>query len=948
MSDRTQWLKNLGRDGNVTPVEGLVGVAGYSKEGRPPEEVAIMEKAAYYGAQAVFFEASRNGSKNVAQAFVYVAEDQPANSPDFAELHQRLWSWGGVPLVYRKTAGVIQLFRCGHKPDFADKKSEVPVCKPFSTLKLAADIYEDPWWDAGQLLNGTLWDKPEVCKQLLSSQNSAQKSLIRAVKKLNKDLSNKSVLPKHIRRRLLILSLLIAYLEERKVLLPEEFSVIQEGAKTFADILPNGPALVQLLEVLEERFNGHVFSLPEADREILRNSNRLDLFAGLLHANQEANGQLTLWQLYSFRDLPVELISEVYQLFVKDADSSVYTPPFLVRFMLDEVLTSDRLDRLEANHEVILDPSCGSGVFLVEAYKKIILHWRSRNHWKKPTVAILKKLIQRVHGIDLEEGAVELASFSLCLAFCDALKSEEIRATIKPFPALVGKTLHSLCYFKALEQKTVTAKIGVIIGNPPFASTLSTPDAVAAYKRYGAEHETLPDKQLAYLFLHESMKMLEAGGLCCLLQQYNLIYNQQSASFRKTFFQTWDVREILDFISVRGLFQKGGGDTKVLVVVAEASAPVPDRQIHHATFRRTGRTEAEQGFDLDCYDMHWLTRDLILANDGVWRSNLLGGGRVLDFVNRMKQYRTLGQYAESQGWDYGEGFIEGAKGVTRDAEHIIGKEVLPSEALTASGIDETAIEIMPDKPIEGPRTIKRFTPPMLLIREQMDLPHAVWDMRYLTYKDQIVGFTAPPTDISKLECIYEWLQQSKTDIRAYVAASSTKLFSKKATALSGIDILALPYPEDLNLNISPNETIIAEDIVDHYRDLIRLGEDSAAMQETGHQALPAFTETFCAQINGLYNNLTPLPSQSWPGIICQPFVFGSGEVDWTDADGLRNRLNRLLHEQKSPSLNITRMARIYDDRFIFLLKPDRLRYWLRSIALRDADETLADLRDQGF
>jgi hypothetical protein len=33
---------------------------------------------------------------------------------------------------------------------------------------------------------------------------------------------------------------------------------------------------------------------------------------------------------------------------------------------------------------------------------------------------------------------------------------------------------------------------------------------------------------------------------------------------------------------------------------------------------------------------------------------------------------------------------------------------------------------------------------------------------------------------------------------------------------------------------------------------------------------------------------------------------------------------------------------------VFLIKPDRLRYWLRSIALRDADESLADLRRMGF
>ena len=37
-----------------------------------------------------------------------------------------------------------------------------------------------------------------------------------------------------------------------------------------------------------------------------------------------------------------------------------------------------------------------------------------------------------------------------------------------------------------------------------------------------------------------------------------------------------------------------------------------------------------------------------------------------------------------------------------------------------------------------------------------------------------------------------------------------------------------------------------------------------------------------------------------------------------------------------------------DGRFVYILKPDRLRYWLRSIALRDADEIMADLRSQGY
>ena len=71
-------------------------------------------------------------------------------------------------------------------------------------------------------------------------------------------------------------------------------------------------------------------------------------------------------------------------------------------------------------------------------------------------------------------------------------------------------------------------------------------------------------------------------------------------------------------------------------------------------------------------------------------------------------------------------------------------------------------------------------------------------------------------------------------------------------------------------------------------------------------------------------------------------------MDWSGADELEDKLAALLLEQESQSLRVTRIARIYDDCFVFLLKPDRLCYWLRSVALRDVDETLADLRAQGF
>lgn len=954
MSDRGQWLLNLGRSGDSTPVDGLVSVKGYRKTGRPPEEVAMMEKAEEYGAIAVFFEAGHDSRPPVAQAFIYVS-DGPVRDQSFADLHRRLWSWGGVPLVYRVTSGLVQLFRCAHKAEF-ESRGEI-VFKPFKTLRLATKIANDPWWDAERLRNGTLWDDPKVCKSLLSGAHAAQKTLIKEVKLLHEDLNRKAILPKALRRKLLILSLLIAYLEARKVLGPDYFARFRAGATKFFEVLADGPALVDLLGHLEVRFNGHVFTLSDEDCATLRDSRQLTRFAQLIEGKQEAGGQLTLWQRYSFADLPAELISHIYQLFVKDTAVAVYTPHFLVRLMLGEVLSPKCLDRLVDENEngekgeIILDPCCGSGVFLVEAYKRLVLHWRSRHNWRRPGIGDLQRLLSRVHGIDLEEGAVELAAFSLCLALCDALKPEEIRASVRLFPELKEKTIHTGCFFEACEQQKIKERVGVVVGNPPFSSSLGTAAAERAYDRYQKKHGALPDKQLAYLFLHESMETLVKGGVLSMLQQYNFLYNQQSLGFRRKFIERWNVREILDFISVRGLFQKGGADTKVMVIVAEAIQPTPEGQVLHATFRRSGRVDAEQGFDIDYYDLHWLPREMALANDAVWRSDLLGGGRVLDFVDRLKKFRSLGQYAEDRGWDFGEGFIVGKSGKRTPADHITGKDYLPSEAILPTGIDRRAISKVTDRLFKTAYTRKRFTPPMTLIREHMDMDFDVWLSSYLTYKNKVVGICgSSDDDVGLIRAIEQWLRRERAALKAYVAAISVRLFTQKATTLSEVDVLSLPYPEQLSLDISPCEQILVNDIVEYYRDLIRLGQDSSTMRRAGIAAMPAFNDVYTQQINTVYkkNRLRVLEAQAWPGVVCQPFIFGQGKVDWTGADELKAKLDTLLREQRGSGLIVTRIARIYDGPCIYLLKPDRLRYWLRSVALRDADETLADLWDQGF
>ena len=793
---------------------------------------------------------------------------------------------------------------------------------------------------------------PPRLRRCASSSQSAHRSLITAVASLYKKLQRVAGLNSSLRRRLLVLSLLTAYLEERKAFPEGFFSNYIENAQKFFQVLRNGPALVKLLADLENKFNGHVFSFTPEEILVLRSGAGLEQFSDLIEAKTEVNGQLSLWDLYSFRDLPVEVISHIYQLFVEDSSSSIYTPHFLVQLILDEVLSPARINRLYSENEVILDPACGSGIFLVEAYKRLILHWRANNDWKNPNVETLQEILQKIHGIDLDEGAVELTAFSLCLSLCDSLQPETLRSSEGLFPSLMGKTVHHSCFFEAIQSDKISANVGIVIGNPPFVSKLATKAAKKSYEKYNKGGDLLPDRQLAYLFLHESMSLLTHGGILGMLQSANFLYNLKAKKFRQKFFKSFNVREILDFVSVRGLFSKAGGDPKVITVIAEANNPLPSNKVLHATFRRSGRTKAQQSFDLGYHDLHWIPNWKLTAINEVWRANLMGGHRAAELTQRLQKFPTLREYAAGLGWDFGEGYIAASSPPQQSADHLTGKPLLETQGLTQFGIDEKFIGKVTSTKFRSAYTDKRFSPPLVLIKKDMELHHDEWTSSYLTFKHRIVGFSAQKED-KNLTNFAKWFLDNKRILKAFIAVFSPRLFVQKATAIDAHSIYSIPSPENGDLNLSLNENIIVDDIVDFYRDFVRYGEDKKKpnlSRAAGKKDLENYNSILTKQVSGIYheNPLKAVGFYIWPGAICQSYVFGDGTVNWNGAEELKQKLNALLHKQVGTSLYMTRIARIYDGHFVHILKPQGIRYWLKSIALQDSDEITSDLRSQGF
>ncbi len=67
------------------------------------------------------------------------------------------------------------------------------------------------------------------------------------------------------------------------------------------------------------------------------------------------------------------------------------------------------------------------GIFLVNAYKRLIQWWQIKNEWKEPTVEILKSIMENnIYGLDLKGEAIEVAKFSLSLALCEILSPKVI------------------------------------------------------------------------------------------------------------------------------------------------------------------------------------------------------------------------------------------------------------------------------------------------------------------------------------------------------------------------------------------------------------------------------------------------------------------------------------------------------------------------------------------
>lgn len=175
----------------------------------------------------------------------------------------------------------------------------------------------------------------------------------------------------------------------------------------------------------------------------------------------------------------------------------------------------------------------------------------------------------------------------------------------------------------------------------------------------------------------------------------------------------------------------------------------------------------------------------------------------------------------------------------------------------------------------------------------------------------------------------------------------------RATAILKKDIECLPYPEDeKELELSELEQILVDDVLDYMLDFRRKGEKSIAEKVVDDHQLSRFSDVYCRILNSVYNKFEPHKPIETDSFICFPFyyqnkpdIFPAGSGSMADFE---TELHELVQNNVGTNLRIIRILRVYEDNTIYLIKPKQVRFWLRSVAIRDADETFADLVAQGY
>jgi hypothetical protein len=444
-------------------------------------------------------------------------------------------------------------------------------------------------------------------------------------------------------------------------------SILQDKNETYA-----------LFRWLDGRFNGDLFpgkeNQTDAEREAAWQAEKnavepahlqqlADLVSGEIDTTDQ---QLLLWPQYSFDTIPLEFISSIYEEFLnedRDATKAYYTPSHLVDYVLDAVLPWEG-DEWNLR---ILDPSCGSGIFLVKAFQRLIHRWRKKSG-RDPLVRDLKPLLaDNIYGVDYNSDAVRVACFSLYLAMVDAIDPKHYVTREKVFPRLRGTRLIANDFFDETTEgfRSVDdfGSFDLVLGNAPWGDgsvkatsgvapeqpresgrSKKKKDPLSKAEAWAANNQwPIANHDIGPLFIAKGLQLVNATGRVAMVQPAPPWLYQRAnpaVALRKKLFGSFTVDEVTNLSAVRHeLFPDVIGPACVMVV--GRGEPAQDTSLYYFTPKPLRISTESTEIRIEPRDVSRTTHAEAANDPLMWSVLALGGQRDLQLIRRLQRKPNL-------------------------------------------------------------------------------------------------------------------------------------------------------------------------------------------------------------------------------------------------------------------------------------------------------------------
>ena len=476
---------------------------------------------------------------------------------DLDQIRQKLWNQNLVSVVLVLDQESITAYSVNQKKDRGQTLTHEEVSR-------------HGWFSAGEISSSEiqqrlpLWFKSEsrVDKKLLKNLGE----VINLLTKEDVSSSDAQILVGQI--------LFISYLEHREIV--SDIYRQRRGVHDLYSLISNasGTDISKLISSLQDDFNGDFLSAATQKKSLWMNLNdrAFNVLSDFLSHVDLQSGQTSFWK-YDFSQIPVELLSGIYESFLGDEQKNLaayYTPRHLANLTIDQAL----IDSPGILNEVVLDGACGSGILLTTFFRRLLSAAEADKNRQLTLLERVDLLKTHIFGSDLNDAALRVTAFSLYLSLLERLEPRDVAALqdnheVK-LPQLRLSNLFSGNekgdFFSDENAHLAQKNITLILSNPPWMEP-SKNDVISADNWIKKTPYSVSNRQVASIYALRAMDYLKPGGRACLIMPVGQLVSPSAKDFLRSWLSIFRPIRILNFADLQQLLFKSGSHSCFVGVV---------------------------------------------------------------------------------------------------------------------------------------------------------------------------------------------------------------------------------------------------------------------------------------------------------------------------------------------------------------------------------------------